>query len=60
MQPLSPPSARHLIPHLTDGHFDAIVEHFVATLKELGVQQDDIDDAVKVVETTREPIVRGY
>ena len=46
--------------HLTlnDAHFDAVAGHFVATLKELGVDQAVIDEAAAVVMTTR-PQVRG-
>jgi len=48
---------RHLIPHLEEFHFNAIVEHFVATLQELGVPQDDIDAAVSVVATTKDSVL---
>jgi hemoglobin len=34
---------------LTDIHFDAIAENLVATLQELNVSQDLIDDVVKIV-----------
>lgn len=46
-----------LIPHLEESHFNAIVEHFVATLHELGVPQDDIDAAVAVVATTKDAVL---
>lgn len=48
---------KHLIPQLEDSHFNAIVEHFVSTLEELGVDQSDIKDAVDVVESTREQVL---
>ncbi|KAF6260661.1 putative myoglobin [Scenedesmus sp. NREL 46B-D3] len=48
---------RHLIPHLTEEHFNAVVENFVATLQELGVAQAEIDDACKVVATTKEAVL---
>lgn len=48
---------RHLLPHLEEHHFNAIVEHFVATLQELGVPQEDIDAAVAVVATTKEAVL---
>jgi hemoglobin len=51
---------RHLLPHLEDVHFDAIVEHFVSTLTDLNVPQAEMDDCVEIVESTREQIVRGY
>ncbi len=47
----------HLLPHLEEVHFNAIVEHFVATLQELGVPQEDIDEAVAVVATTKEAVL---
>lgn len=43
--------------HLTDEHFNAVAECFVSTLKELGVESDLIDDAVKVVATTHDDVV---
>jgi hemoglobin len=48
---------RHLIPHLTEEHFNAVVENFVATLQELGVGQQDIDDACAVVATTKDAVL---
>jgi len=48
---------RHLIPHLEELHFNAIVEHFVATLQELDVPQEDIDAAVSVVATTKDAVL---
>eukprot|EP00775_Hariotina_reticulata_P011808 gene11808-11952_t len=48
---------RHLQPHLNDAHFAAIAENFVATLKELGVAQEDIDDAVAVVASTKPQVL---
>ena len=48
---------RHLIPHLEESHFNAIVEHFVATLNDLGVPQEDIDEAVAVVATTKDAVL---
>lgn len=43
--------------HLTDEHFNAVAECFVSTLKELGVESDLIDDAVKVVASTHDEVV---
>lgn len=48
---------RHLMPHLEEVHFNAIVEHFVATLQELGVPQEDIDQAVAIVATTKDAVL---
>lgn len=48
---------KHLIPRLEDVHFNAIVEHFVATLKDLNIDQADIDDCVDVVESTRQQVL---
>ena len=47
----------HLIPHLEEIHFNGIVEHFVGTLQDLGVPQDDIDAAVAVVATTKDAVL---
>jgi hemoglobin len=47
----------NIIPHLEESHFNAIVEHFVATLKEMEVPQEDIDAAVAVVATTKDDIL---
>jgi hemoglobin len=47
----------HLLPHLEEVHFNAIVEHFVATLNELGVPQQEIDEAVAVVATTKDAVL---
>lgn len=48
---------KHLMPHLEESHFNAIVKHFVATLEELEVPQEDIDAAVAVVATTKEAVL---
>ncbi|MDJ0658498.1 MAG: group 1 truncated hemoglobin [Crocosphaera sp.] len=34
---------------LTDSHFDAVAENLVATLKELNIAQDLIDEVVQIV-----------
>ncbi|KAL4442051.1 hypothetical protein ABPG77_011312 [Micractinium sp. CCAP 211/92] len=46
-------TAHQGLPGLATRHFDAILGHFVGTLEELGVQQDVIDKAAAVVESTR-------
>jgi len=42
---------------LTDSHFDAVVENLGQTLAELGVGSDDIAEAARIVETTREAVL---
>ena len=44
---------------LSNKHFDAVAGHLVATLKELGVKQDLIDEAVGIVATTRGDVLGG-
>ncbi|WIA33207.1 hypothetical protein OEZ86_006353 [Tetradesmus obliquus] len=48
---------KKIIPHLTEEHFNAVVDNFVATLQELGVPQEDIDDACAVVATTKDAVL---
>jgi len=38
---------------LTDVHFDAVAGHLKATLTEMGVQADLIEEALAIVGTTR-------
>lgn len=48
----------HLVERgLNDSHFDAVVENLAATLKELGVGQDLIDQVAAVAETTRNDVL---
>jgi hemoglobin len=42
---------------LGDRHFDAIATHLVDTLRELGVEQSLIDEAVQIVAGTREDVL---
>ena len=42
---------------LTDEHFDAVVENLGATLKELGVGDDDISEVAALAETTRDDVL---
>ena len=44
---------------LNEEHFDAVAGHFVATLQELGVQPDMIDEAVSVIAPLRPMFVEG-
>ena len=48
----------HLVTRgLNDQHFDIIVEHLAATLKELNVAQDNIDQVAAICESTRKDIL---
>lgn len=42
---------------LNDSHFDAVVENLGATLKELGVADDLIQEAAGIAETTRADVL---
>lgn len=42
---------------LNDSHFDAVAQHLVATLNELGVAQPLIDEAIGIVATTRDSVL---
>lgn len=42
---------------LDDSHFDAVVENLVATLKELNVPQELINEVVALCETTRNDVL---
>jgi len=42
---------------LTDEHFDAVVENLGATLKELGVADNDIAEVAKIAESTRDDVL---
>lgn len=41
---------------LTDAHFDAVATHLAATLRELGVGEPLVDEAIGVVATTRDAV----
>ena len=43
---------------LNDEHFDAVVENLVATLRELGIAEDLIEQVGKIAEGTRDDILR--
>lgn len=49
----------HLLPHLEERHFNAIVQHLDATLTELGVPRADIDEALSVVATTKDDVLQA-
>jgi hemoglobin len=42
---------------LNDGHFDAVVRHLTATLEELGVERDLIDEAISTVRGMRDEVL---
>ncbi len=42
---------------LTDAHFDAVVRHLAATLRELRVDGELIDEVLQVIETTRAAVL---
>jgi len=42
---------------LVDEHFDAVVENFGSTLKELGVADDLIAEAADIAESVREEVL---
>lgn len=42
---------------LGDAHFDAIAKHLDATLAELGVAREAIDEALAIVATTRNEVL---
>ena len=43
---------------LNDEHFDAVVENLIATLRELGIPEDLIEQVGKIAEGTRADILR--
>ncbi len=48
----------HLVERgLNDSHFDAVMEHLGATLKELGVSDDLIGEAAAIAESTRNDVL---
>ncbi len=42
---------------LTDSHFDAVAENLIATLQELGVGQDLIDQVMAIAGSTRNDVL---
>lgn len=51
--------ARLFLDGLDETHFDIVAGHFIATLKHLGVQQAEIDQAVGVIAPLRPVFVEG-
>lgn len=42
---------------LSDKHFDAVAGHLAETMRELGVDEGLIEEALAIVETTRAPVL---
>ena len=42
---------------IKDEHFDAVVENLAATLKELGVEDSDIQEVAKIAESVRDDVL---
>jgi hemoglobin len=42
---------------LDDGHFDAVIEHLAATLRQLGVATDLVEEAIAIAESTRDDVL---
>ena len=55
---LTPASKKNANPLKTPRHFNAIAGHLVATLKELGVKQQYVDEAIAVVATTKDAVLK--
>ncbi len=49
--------ARAVEQGLTDVHFDAVAGHLAATLRELRVAEEKIDEVLAIVETTRDQVL---
>jgi len=49
--------ARAVAEGLSDVHFDAVAGHLAATLRELGVGEEKIDEVLAIVETTRDDVL---
>ena len=47
----------HASMNLTDEHFDSVMEHLGATLKELGANEDDIAGVAKIGESVRNDVL---
>lgn len=49
--------AAHAGMNLTEAHFNAVATHLIATLKELNVAQNHIDEVVTIVMTTKDDLL---
>jgi len=47
----------HAHMHLTEAHFNAVAGHLVATLQELNVSQDLIDEVINIALTTKDDVL---
>lgn len=56
-RPLGEAHARVRALGLNDLHFDRVAEHLAATLRELGVSDDLVDEALRIVEGTRAEVL---
>lgn len=43
--------------NLTDAHFDAVMENLTDTLRELGVEEDDIEQIGTIAESARDDVL---
>lgn len=49
--------AAHQHMHLTEEHFNAVAESLVATLQELNVQEDDINEVVAIALSVKDDVL---
>jgi hemoglobin len=56
-RPLGEAHARLRTMGLNDSHFDRVAAHLADTLQELGIAQDLIDEALRIVEGTRAEVL---
>jgi hemoglobin len=56
-RPLGEAHARLRAQGLNDAHFDRVAGHLATTLRELGVQEDLIEEALRIVEGTRAEVL---
>ena len=53
------PGTAHVGLHITDAHFDRTIDHIVAVLRELSVDQDVIDRVGATLEPLRAVVVEA-
>jgi len=49
--------AAHKHMNLTEEHFNAVAEHLAATLTELGVQQEGVDEVINIALTVKDDVL---
>lgn len=49
--------ASHAHLGLNEGHFDAVVENLAATLKELGVAENDINEVAEIANSVKDDVL---